>query len=204
MTPTHLVDHLKGYRRVSGASEVGRRLREHVHSPVRCHGLGRAFLSSNAAPISFTQPSRSASSRCSQNRRTAQPSEMSVVLTLVSRALLRVIFSSQKARLATGGFPPQVGQPCQKHPSTNTAILGLTNAKSGEPKIERFRTLYPRKPAPARAPRIRRSVVLFSEPRMAAMTLDRVSGLRRSALNGASSDDIDTRILPRGILRADS
>lgn len=73
-------------------------------------------------------------SSCSQTRITNQPRSRSLVFVSASRALLARIFARQKFSLAFGQVPCS-GQPCQKQPSTKTAILArlkTTSARLGE------------------------------------------------------------------------
>jgi hypothetical protein len=73
-------------------------------------------------------------SSCSQTRITSQPRSLSRRVVSASRSLLASIFSRQNFALAFGQVPC-FGQPCQKQPSTNTAIRARRNtisARRGE------------------------------------------------------------------------
>lgn len=70
----------------------------------------------------------------------------------------------------------QVGQPCQKHPSTKSANLGSVKMKSGLPgSCERCPSRQPEIPALTKAPRRRHSVDLFPAPRIFDMIPDRTA-----------------------------
>jgi len=69
---------------------------------------------------------------CSQILNTYQPARRNVRVTTASRARLPESFRRQNARLYFG-FVACLGQPCQKHPSTNTASLSFRKTKSGLP-----------------------------------------------------------------------
>lgn len=69
---------------------------------------------------------------CSHTRIAFQPRPRSALSTSPSRSRLRKIFCRQNVRLLFG-IVPCCGQPCQKQPSTNTAILPSAIAISGVP-----------------------------------------------------------------------
>ena len=84
------------------------------------HGLDHL---ERRAPISRTIRRVTASiASCSQTRITAQPSASSAALVSASRAWLVAILRCHQSGFDLG-FTPWSGHPCQKHPSTNTAIL---------------------------------------------------------------------------------
>lgn len=64
---------------------------------------------------------------------TRQPSRISAVLFLRSRALFALNFDLQKSGFAPGMRPRWQECPCQKHPWTNTTALSPGNTKSGRP-----------------------------------------------------------------------
>ncbi len=63
-------------------------------------------------------------------RNTRQPARRNVRVTSRSRAWFAANFFRQNAALPLG-IVPCIGQPCQKHPSTNTASRAARNTKSG-------------------------------------------------------------------------
>lgn len=67
---------------------------------------------------------------CSHILITRQPSRFSRVVTVLSRRMLRRNLPRQQAEFDFGTCP-HLGQPCQKHPSTNTAKDNFGNMKSG-------------------------------------------------------------------------
>jgi hypothetical protein len=77
-------------------------------------------------------------------RSTVQPDRRRALATRMSRRLLYSNLSTQKRRLVLGIFLQL--HPCQKHPSTNTAIFRPGHAKSGRPRIGQC-FLHPRIPA---------------------------------------------------------
>lgn len=92
-----------------------------------------------------------------------------VVLSLLR---FRSIFAFQKA-LFDRGRCPQLGHPCQKQPSTNTASLWAGKRKSGLPIIPLGLIFHPWTPARTNANRNRRSVVRLSLPRTARIAEER-------------------------------
>ena len=109
--------------------------------------------------------------RHSRMRTTAHPSRRSRCETLASRRLFESIFSRQNFLLLRGRYLHE--HPCQKHPSTNTAILSPGHAKSGRPATGHC-LRYPRRPDAQRIrPRASSVVRLFFEP-TEAMILDRI------------------------------
>ena len=69
-------------------------------------------------------------SSCSQIRTTRQPCARKVRVTSRSRALFPASLRCQNARLLAG-LVACLGQPCQKQPSTNTAVRDFEKTKSG-------------------------------------------------------------------------
>jgi hypothetical protein len=108
---------------------------------------------------------------CSQTRTTRQPFRRRVRVTSRSRSLLRRNLRFQKGRLPRGRVEC-LGQPCQKQPSTNTAILNFGNTKSGRPKTGRCRR-HPEIPCRRKSRTRTSSVSLFPRERMRAITADR-------------------------------
>ena len=126
-----------------------------------------------------TQALRSRSTLCSHIRITRQPRQRKSRPTFRSRALLASSFASQKERLEDG-FLPCNGHPCQKHPSTNTAILSTGNTKSGltdepDPREIRLCLRHPRTCSRLNAPAIACSVDRLPRERTADMTCERFS-----------------------------
>ena len=112
------------------------------------------FLSPRARPMRRRTPAKSCRTSCSQTRITLQPRRLSNRSTCLSRCRFRRILAAQNA-LFVFGIVPCWGQPCQKQPSTNTAILRRRKAKSGVPgrpvpALMRFRR-------PARRSAVRRT-----------------------------------------------
>ena len=115
----------------------------------------------------------------SHTRSTVQPARRSVRVTSRSRAALRENFAAQKAARVAGCVACR-GQPCQKHPSTNTATRSLRKTKSGFPNTRAFR----RQPVISCARSsaiIRSSVAAFPLPRMRAITALRFTLVKMSA-----------------------
>ena len=110
-------------------------------------------------------------SECSQIRRTLHPRARSSLVTRRSRLRFPAIFRFQNPALLRGGTKC-AGQPCQKHPSTNTTTLTRRNVKSGRPGRDRCR----RQPVIwfARNNRAKAtSVERFPCPRILAMSAER-------------------------------
>jgi hypothetical protein len=108
----------------------------------------------------------------SRTRRTDQPARRSRWETLESRRMFASIFCRQNFLLLRGRYLH--GQPCQKHPSTNTATFRPGHAKSGRPAIGQcFR--YPRRPAARRIRPNANSVVRFPFERTEAIIFDLIS-----------------------------
>lgn len=78
----------------------------------------------------------SAGLSCSHTRTTVQPAARSRASVSASRDWLRAIFAFQYSELALNLAMPCSGQPCQKHPSTNTATLARLKTRSAR----RFRS----------------------------------------------------------------
>ncbi len=94
---------------------------------------------------------------CSQTRTTRTPSRRkSRLITLALRTLLS-IFARQYDRLPCGSQRQRL-HPCQKHPSTNKAILFAANQKSGLPSTDSECNVHPEILARTKASRSRTSV----------------------------------------------
>ncbi|SRR6266404_2115915 len=108
----------------------------------------------------------------SQTRTTFHRCCLNFRVTLRSRLRLVESFCLQNERLLFEGRLQRV-QPCQKHPSTNNAILRSGQAKSGFPTtFQCFRE--PRRPSFLRIFPINFSVVWFPFDRTEAIIRDRV------------------------------
>lgn len=114
----------------------------------------------------------------SQILTTFHPSFLSDLLTILSRSLLRSIFSFQNPffRLSLGF---RHSCPCQKQPSTNTITLSLGNTKSGLPcklqfLLQPFMWFFANNLVSAI------SVVSFPFDRIALIILERFSFERKS------------------------
>lgn len=118
----------------------------------------------------FMQEHGSSRSRHSQNRRTLIPDEHKCFLTLASLCLLRASFLLQYVRFALGVWP-HLGHPCQKHPSTKTAMRSFGKKKSGHPGTAFARTCQPATRFLIRRARRRNSVVAFELALIARMFL---------------------------------
>jgi hypothetical protein len=111
---------------------------------------------------------------CSQTRSTDHPSARSCRATVRSRRAFLSTFACQNALLVLGGLK-QVGQRCQKQPSTKTATFVAGQAKSGRPG--NLRCLRQPVIRPARRIDLRRSSVLaLPELLMDRMMRERSSG----------------------------
>jgi hypothetical protein len=86
----------------------------------------------------------------------------------------------QKSRLEIGVFRRQCGQPCQKHPSTKTAIRSEVNKKSGLPSTSDGCFRQPRIPKLTSVAATRISVERFPLLRILDIRSDRSSVLRGS------------------------
>ena len=116
----------------------------------------------------------------SQTRITRHPCARNFRVTTRSRSLFRESFSAhQRARFLGSDECFGCGQPCQKQPSTKTAIFSRRKIKSG----------FPNRSCPRRQPRIpfarnnaimRNSVSRFPLPRIRDITADRFSGVKTS------------------------
>src|SRR5690554_2836474 len=93
----------------------------------RTHVFVRFFLRSRT--IRAMRSAASAAASCDQMRTTSQPSCSRRLLVSASRARFASIFSRQKSAFFLGHVACS-GQPCQKHPSTNTATRGPGNTMS--------------------------------------------------------------------------
>lgn len=93
-------------------------------------------------------------------RMTEKPLALSLREIAASRLLFLAIFARQYS-LFVWGICPQRGQPCQKHPSTNTTTRWPLNQKSGWPRMCRGRTFQCLSLAARKNERKRASVVLL-------------------------------------------
>ena len=119
-------------------------------------------------------------SSCSQILTTFQPRARSARLTRRSRALLPAVLSRQNLALVLGRVACR-GQPCQKQPSTNTAVLSFGKTKSGLPgRLEPRR--QPVMPFARKTWISRSSVSLLPEPRMRDITSERFRLVKMSDL----------------------
>ncbi len=115
-------------RRISPFKLVGMQ----AHSILGAYAL-RAIASATDSTTPLTPPLKSLLfSSCSQTRTTFHPNRRSSIPTLRSRSLFRVIFVTQKS-LDGLGTRRHFVQPCQKHPSINTATRLRGNIMSGDP-----------------------------------------------------------------------
>lgn len=112
-----------------------------------------------------THPARSLFSSCSQMRATMKSLSRNLWMFARSRSILRWIFACQNGELVFGMWPHR-GQPCQKQPSTKTAIRSLRKTKSGLPGSARLCIFHPLIPARTNASLKRTSVVRLFRPRM--------------------------------------
>lgn len=95
--------------------------------------LGAGHLVARTSNIRRTVPSSTLTLRsCSHTRMTVQPCSCSNRLTFSSRVRFSCSLRSQNG-LRSDGIWPCSGHPCQKHPSTNTAIRAVGNTRSGDP-----------------------------------------------------------------------
>ncbi len=121
----------------------------------------------------------------SQIRITDQPAFRSSRFTFRSRFWFRVIFASQNSAFCFGRVPCR-GQPCQKHPSTNTATRAARNTKSGLTFSPAARTeivqcrRHPRIPASFISSISLTSVARFPNDRTSAITSLRFAGVKTS------------------------
>jgi hypothetical protein len=115
--------------------------------------------------IRTTHPARSLFNSCSQMRATRKSLSRSLWRFARSRSILRWIFACQNGELVFGMWPHR-GQPCQKQPSTKTAIRSLRKTKSGLPGSARLCIFHPLIPARTNASLKRTSVVRLFRPRM--------------------------------------
>ncbi len=127
---------------------------------------------SNTSAIRPTHTGKSSLSSCSQKRSTLNPFVSRVSVILWSRWLFRSIFAFQK-HLFFEGMCPQLGQPCQKQPSTKTASSASEKKKSGFPRTSFAFKRQPPIPVLTRAYLRRFSVVALPLPRTAAIARDR-------------------------------
>ena len=120
---------------------------------------------------------------CSQIRTTRHPFFLSCPSTFPSRRLLAANFSSQYSRWVSGlRFLRHFVQPCQKHPSTNTAARDRGKAKSGRPgRLRRWRR-QPVIPLSFNKITIAPSVDLLSRPLIRDITWERLARLKISVM----------------------
>ena len=127
--------------------------------------------------LAMRRAARSMSS-CSHSRTTSQPSDSSAPVVLRSRARLSATFVSQY-RAFVRDRVQWSGQPCQKHPSTNTATRRAGNTTSGRTGLdpETRMGISTRNLRPARCNSDRsRSSGRVSRRRFARMMPRRISG----------------------------
>ena len=118
---------------------------------------------------------------CSHILITVHPPRRNRLLCDLAKATLRLIFLSQYLRLVAGNFLRQVGQPCQKQPSINTAIRWLIKATSGLPVICSTFLFHPFNPIPASIAH-RRFSSLVPLPLTACIVRRRSAAVRLSAI----------------------
>lgn len=119
-------------------------------------------------------------SECCQSRITRQPARLNSRVVARSRSAFREILCCQYRRLSWG-IRQCHRQPCQKQPSTNTAIFCLRKTKSGFPITLCLR----RQPVMPRDLNIAisfNSVSLFPVDLIAAITCERLTLLNTSAI----------------------
>jgi hypothetical protein len=147
---------------------------------------GQRYLGarSSSGRSRLTQELASSRSRHSQKRRTLIPDDRSFLLVSESRCLLRASFLPQYGRFDLG-MRPHLGHPCQKHPSTKTAIRSFVKKKSGDPGRSDTCILQPRIPELASSARNFSSVVLFPRDLIALMLARRAGSVEA---NSASKD----------------
>jgi hypothetical protein len=121
-------------------------------------------------------------SSCCQMRRTFQPACFKNLFTILSRSLFLFSFRFQNSTFVTGRVAC-LGQPCQKHPSTNTARRADGKTKSGLPKrgwpLRQPEILYLRRILISAS-----SVDLLARPWMRDMSCERCSTVKVSKANG--------------------
>ena len=118
----------------------------------------------------------------SHTRITRQPRDCNVRVTSRSRILFCAnFFAHQSARFLGSGACFGFGQPCQKHPSTKTAIRSRRNTKSGLPNSGSL-LRQPRMPVVLKSAIIRSSVSRLPRLLMRDITCDRFSGANTSAI----------------------
>ena len=113
-------------------------------------------------------------SSCSQNLMTFQPQVRSERFTSPSRCTFLATFRFQYARF-DAGMRQCCGQPCQKHPSTNTATRRDGKTKSGLP-INGNPRLHPLTPCCLKMSSMASSVLRLPLKRTCAMTRDLTDG----------------------------
>lgn len=92
-----------------------------------------------------------------------------------SRRWLVSILFAQNAAFVVGLAREHTGQPCQKQPSTNTAMRSARQTKSGRPGIGRC-LRHPLSPAARNKSRRRSSVLRLPVPRTACIVRERSAG----------------------------
>lgn len=103
-----------------------------------------------------TRRAATSASSCSQKRTTPHPAARSNVSVSASRDRFRSIFARHHSPFATGQ-EPCLGQPCQKHPSTNTATCSRGNTTSARRLSDFKGALSTRNLRPRRCRRDRRA-----------------------------------------------
>ncbi len=121
-------------------------------------------------------------SSCSQIRSTRHPAALSVRPTSLSRLLLALSLSFQNSALFAGRRP-WMGQPCQKQPSTNTAVRLCRNTKSGRPNTGRF-LRQPVMPSARKTEARAHSVSRLPLERIVDITSDRLAFEKTSGMGG--------------------
>lgn len=149
----------------------------------------------------LTQRPKLSRSSCSQKRITVNPRPRKRVAFRVSRSRFRVSFSDQNDLFVLGTCPHE-GQPCQKHPSTNTASICAAKTKSGLPGSPFGWSDQPDTPARTSAKRRRCSVVRLPRPRTALMRRDRAGVTPTNSPRGSVSRSDFSTLLARTGARA--
>jgi hypothetical protein len=128
---------------------------------------------------------------CSQILSTLTPWRRSSLFTALALRTLPMILLSQYSWFCWG-MRRQRLQPCQKHPSTNTATRSEANQKSGTPGISLGCSLHPRIPDLISAILTRTSVDRFPFDRTFA-----ISRLRSSLDSGSTPFSVHVLSCPR-------
>jgi len=147
------------------------------------------------------------SNSCCQMRTTFHPFFRRSRFCFRSRFLFPSIFASHHSRRVAGIFA-RVGCPCQKSPSTNTAIFHAVKTKSGRTKNEEPRNrnfllrLHPVIPWPRKTRIIANSVALFPVERISDITSDRLDFVKTSGIGGRATVGGDLETAPGFVLLA--